>query len=744
MRTAWVAAGLCLFAASAVSADEGDTAVLDLDLQALLQVQVTAQRRVENLQDVPMALTVLPGSQIPILGAAGDDLRFLSSRLPSLQIESSFGRTFPRIYIRGLGNTDFDLNASQPVSLVYDDVVQENPITKGFPLFDLAQVEMARGPQGTLFGRNAPAGVIKFESVRPSETASGYARLGWGRFGTGNLEAATGGALAPGLSARLSLLHQRRNDWVDNTRNGPGDDLEGYRETAARAQLLYSGREGFEALANLHVRSLDGSSRVFRANIIVPGDNRLVPGFQRDQVSQDGLNDQRQDQIGGSLRLRWDFERFSLHTITGYETAELDSRGDIDGGFGAVFAPPFGPGVIPFDTESTAAVPEHRQFTQELRVESRQAGALDWQAGLYLFDEHLRIEDTSFSSTAGGLRNGFSRQSQDNTAWAVFASAGWALHERFKLNGGLRYTHDRRDLAAQRFQSPISAIDNLGPLRAEASDSHLSWDASAVWKLDDRVNVYARVAEGFRAPSIQGRLLFNDSLSSARTETVISTEAGIKGEWFERRLRLGLGFYRYTLDNQQLTAVGGGANFNKLINADRVIGKGVELDLEAQVSERFWLSAGMSYNHTRIDDPDLAIQTCGAPCTVLDPTVVINGNTLALIDGNALPYAPRWIGTVSARYTFPLGVGDLYLHTDWAHRSRINLLLYRSREFQGTSLLEGGLRVGYLWQQGRRELAVFGRNITNAREIVGAVDFNNLTGTVNEPRIWGLEFKAGF
>ena len=94
-------------------------------------------------------------------------MRGLSGRVPSLNIESSFGRTFPRFYIRGLGNTDFDLNASQPVSLVYDDVVLENPILKGFPAFDVNRVEVLRGPQGTLFGRNTPAGIVKFDTVRP-------------------------------------------------------------------------------------------------------------------------------------------------------------------------------------------------------------------------------------------------------------------------------------------------------------------------------------------------------------------------------------------------------------------------------------------------------------------------------------------------------------------------------------------------------------------------------------------------
>ncbi|RZA29063.1 MAG: Plug domain-containing protein, partial [Lysobacteraceae bacterium] len=143
-------------------------------------VEVTAQRRVENIQDVPVSISTISSEKLDVLASGGNDVRFLSARVPSLNIESSYGRAFPRFYIRGLGNTDFDLNASQPVSLIYDDVVQESPLLKGFPVFDLERIEVLRGPQGTLFGRNTPAGVVKFESAKPTQEFGGYARVAYG------------------------------------------------------------------------------------------------------------------------------------------------------------------------------------------------------------------------------------------------------------------------------------------------------------------------------------------------------------------------------------------------------------------------------------------------------------------------------------------------------------------------------------------------------------------------------------
>src|SRR5512134_2046027 len=189
-------------------------------------VMVTAQRRSEDIQDVPVAVSTLDNEKLNILGSGGDDVRFLSGRVPSLLIESSFGRAFPRFYIRGLGNTDFDLNASQPVSLVYDDVVQENPILKGFPAFDLDMIEVFRGPQGTLFGRNTPAGVVKFNSVRPSRELGGYAQLSYAQDNSVNFEGAVGGALGKNWAMRLSGMYQHRDDWVDNVMPDDGDIIQ--------------------------------------------------------------------------------------------------------------------------------------------------------------------------------------------------------------------------------------------------------------------------------------------------------------------------------------------------------------------------------------------------------------------------------------------------------------------------------------------------------------------------------------
>jgi iron complex outermembrane recepter protein len=717
-------------------------------------ITVTAERRLENIREVSGSVSALQGEILEVIGTSGLDVRGLSARVPSLNIESSFGRAFPRFYIRGYGNTDFRLNASQPVSLVYDEVVQENPILKGFPVFDIDRIEVLRGPQGSLFGRNTPAGVVKFESVRPSKKAEGYASFSMGNYATVNAEGAANLPLSQNMAARLSVLNQTRDDWVTNTyRPGPTRDLEGYRDSAMRAQLLIEPGKDFSALANVHGRDYRGSARLFRANIIKPGTNDLVDNFDEQQISIDGANASELQSYGGNLRLRFGLGGLNLYSVTGYETVRTYSRGDIDGGFGAAFlgAGNFGPGNIPFASESADGIPEHSQFTQEFRVESDTRGPFDWQAGLFYFNEDYKIESFSYDSLAGGVQDGYLRVRQKNDAVAVFGAAGYTVMPGLKLRGGLRYTRDNKDFNVEDYNNSgfvpcvlsqkctLAQLRAQGPTSASPSDNKLNWDFSVNYAVSPSVNVYAKVGTGFRATSIQGAGPFNGQ-SVAGPENNTSIEAGVKADLFGRKARVDFTVFNYEVKDLQVTAVGGAANANILLPVAKATGRGFELDLKAFITERLLTSLSVGYNDTEIKDPNLAVAVCAA-CRVTDPRTA---GGAALINGNPLPQAPKTTANFTLKYTQPLAKGDLYVFTDWVYRSKINFFLYESVEFTGKPLTEGGLRLGYTWDAGKYDVAAYVRNVTNKIVAVGGIDFNNLTGFVNEPRTFGLQFKAVF
>src|SRR5204863_1108086 len=327
--------------------------------ETVQEVIVTATRREERLLDVPVSASALSGAALEVLGSAGQDIRQLAFAVPSLNIESSNGRTFPRFYIRGYGNGDFHNFASQPVGLYYDDIVQENPALKGFPIFDQQDIEVLRGPQGTLFGRNSPAGVVKIESMRPQlNQFSGYGTISYGTYGTSNFEGVLNLPMGEAWAFRASTQGQHRDNWVDAPHNMSGNQhLEGYDDWAVRLQLLFKPSDTFNGSLNVHTRWLGGSARLFRANVMSQGSNALIAGFDPATIFTDGYNGQSYTSIGSNLHLNWITPSFTYQSITGYESIRhYLTIGDIDGGFvpGAFVNPvvPAGPGFIPFAVET--------------------------------------------------------------------------------------------------------------------------------------------------------------------------------------------------------------------------------------------------------------------------------------------------------------------------------------------------------------------------------------------------------
>jgi iron complex outermembrane receptor protein len=709
-----------------------------VDASPSTDILVTATRRAERAVDVPVAVSSLAGEKLDALNSSGLDIRFLSSRVPSLQIESSFGRTFPRFYIRGLGNTDFDPNSAQPVSVVYDDVALESPMLKSFPIFDLGAVEVLRGPQGTLFGRNTPAGVIKLDSNKPGDTLNGHASMSWGTYNSVNTEMAVGGPLGGGFSIRVAGLLQSRDNWVTNTTTSANsvanNKLEGYRDVAGRILLGYENGP-FEAMLNVHVRDLKGTPRVFRAGIFKQGSNEFVAGFDPSKVSLDGYTSQKLSQWGTNLHLSYKLDSLgTISSITAYEEAKVSSTGDIDGGDNYVF-PPLGLNNALFSSNTGGTTKPH-EFSQELRFVSEDMNGITLQSGLYYFQQRLAYTELSYP-LGGGASTQLIQHNNKNQNYGIYASASYKATDALTLRGGLRYSHDEKTDRVSGYGPTSTGI--VLPIQQSVSGSAVTWDVSATYALQPSLNIYARAASGYLGPAIQDRVTFGSQQTTAKKQNTISGEVGIKGA-LGRGNSFSLDAYYFRTNDLQLTAVGGATNSARLINADHAVGYGVEAEFATRPIQGLELTASGSYNFTQIRDPNIGIAPCGSgQCTVLDP--VVNG--LAIIDGNPLPQAPKWVANATLRYGIPIGSGEAFVFTDWAYRSEINYFLYDAAEFRGRALLEGGLRAGYKFDTGL-EVAAFARNITNQIRAISAIDFNNLTGMINEPRIIGGEIKFAF
>ena len=729
------------------------------DTAAIPDIVVTAERRSQNLQKVPVSVGVLNGNALRDIQAGGDDtLLSLSGRVPSLYVESTTGRIFPRFYIRGLGNIDFYLGASQPVSIIHDEVVLEHVILKSNPAFDIGQVEVLRGPQGSLFGRNTTAGIIKFDTLKPTQSFQGRGQASYGSFGSINADAGFGGPIVTDkLAFRVSGLYQHRDNWIDNSYTGTTVDgtqvnkrhaLGGFTERDLRLQLLLTPSDRLSFLASGHVRNYRGTSTIFYRQSLARGSNGLRPGFNLGQAALDegNGNPQHYHSNGVSLNIGYDFGGVKLTSITAYETAHGFSRGDTDGGAAANFPVNGAPNGF---GQSQGRLRDLDQVTQEVRLASTGTGPFKWQVGGIAFDarDHTEFDQRGFFivNSPAYNPNNWVLLHNVNTSWGLFGQASYTVG-KLTLTAGVRETKDTKTTQLVRANANAAGVSTYAGRRfVRLSDKKPSWDASALYAISPEVSLYARAARGFRGPTIQGRsAVFNADFTTANSETNTSFEAGVKTSLLDNRLRFNATAFTYTVKNIQLN--GNDSNGNGvLFNADKAKAYGLEADAELRPVTGLTLHAGVSLLHSAIHDKRVYAQVCAlngvVVCTVLNPTVRIGTNTFAQIDGNPLPNAPKVNFDFSARYEAPVGPGRAFIATDWNIQGYTSLVPYKTVEFTSKGNYEGGLKLGYTWDG--YEVAAFARNITNRKNLKGVIE-NYMAGVYNDPRVLGVSLGAKF
>lgn len=744
-----VAASVLACATTAASAQQASATALD-------EIVVTAERRSENLQKVPLSVAAVAGEQLRAVQSGGEDILALSGRVPGLYAETTTGRIFPRFYIRGLGNIDFYLGASQPVSIIQDDVVLEHVVLKSNPVFDVKQVEVLRGPQGSLFGRNTTAGIIKFDTNKPTQTLQGRFSASYGSYGTTTFDGGIGGPIvADKLAFRVSTLYQHRDDWVDNTFTGVSADgtvtpkknaMGGFDERDVRLQILATPTEALTVLASAHARNYEGTSTLFLRQGLVKGSNK--PIADRDTVALDEAdnNPQAYDTTGASLNVAYDFGPVTLTSISAYEGSKGYSRGDTDGGAAANY--PVN-GVPNGFGQSMGQLRDLDQLTQEIRLASNGDGPLKWQVGGFYFDAR---DYTNFIQRGVFVKtnpNNWVALKNENTSWALFGQASYAVTPDLTVTAGFRQTDDtKKTTLLKTADTAAGVVTYTGRRYVKLSDSQPSWDLSALYTVNPDLSVYARVAKGFRGPTIQGRsAVFNADFTTADSETILSYEAGFKSSLFDNSLRLNASAFAYEVSDIQLN--GNDSNGNGvLFNADKAKAYGMEADAEWRPVSNLLLTAGVSLLHSEIQDKRVYAQVCAlngvVVCTVGNPTIAIVGpfgkNTFAQIDGEPLPNAPEYNVSFTARYDMPVADGKLFVATDWNVQGYTSFVLYKTKEFNADGNFEGGLKLGYESDKGY-EVALFGRNITNEKNLKGVIE-NYMAAVYNEPRIVGISVSA--
>jgi iron complex outermembrane receptor protein len=718
----------------------------------LEEVVVTAQRRSENLQDVPISVTAVSGEVLERVGIS--DTFDLKAVAPSLNFSTAVGGLgLPRI--RGVGSTGQGPGVENPVATYIDGVYMSSSIGALVGLSDVEQVAVLKGPQGTLFGRNATGGLIQITTKRPSQDFQGSLQATAGNYGTTGASAYITGGLSESVATSVAFKYDDRSDGYGiNTRTG--NDVMTQDSYSGRAKLLWQAGDNTSLTLSGDVSSLDSASPAFRPLTRNVRGN-FAQGGRRD-IDSDVDPSLETEQYGGSLEIRHNFGAVELLSLSAYRDMEMKTRFDPDGttedewvGVPGANAPPvlgFQHGFVIANTEIA------QQFSQEIQLLSTGEGPLQWVAGAFYMSADASYEpgrsvnafqtagNPAFFIPPGRYSDLIVEQTLDS--YAAFAQGGYALSPATTLTAGLRYTSDKREVAGIRrtFEVTGQPIATQTPPQGildtfDETFSRTTWRLSLDQRFSADVMGYASYNRGFRSAAyVVGTIGTTLPLANRvlKPEIVDAYEVGLKSDLLDRRVRLNAAAYYYDQENVQVMQIVSG--IQNIYNADGAEIYGLDADLTALVSSRLTLTGGLNYTHgryTRFTNASIAIPQAAG------------GNQLIVGDasGRRLQNVPDWTLSLGAFYDIPTTVGkvslsaNLYHNDGWAADPD-------NRATQGAYDL---LDASVTWRSLSEKLSIslWGRNLTDEFyfQQLGASNFAD-NGVQAAPRTYGVTFGIHF
>lgn len=697
---------------------------------------VTATRREESLQTVPLAVTAADGETLAKLQlrTAIDAARIA----PNTNAWGTESRQRPRWFIRGIGSNDVSSNVVTPIAVYNDEVYLNHFSLQGFPLFDIERVEVLRGPAGTLWGKNTTGGAFSFVSRRPTDTAEGYVRATVGNYGARLFEGAFGGPITDGLNARASFVYDRRDGFTKN--DVTGNDVGKVRDFAGRVQLQYKPNADLSILLSGHYRNFEGGNNaVYTIGTGAGGADTYgyVSPADRDHVRYNIDEVGKVESAGGLARIDWNLGPATLTSITAYESADRTEFTDGD--------------KTPNDVSRGYAATDVSQFSQELRLASNGDGPLSWIAGAYYFHDKLNSfgATASLPGTPGTVAYYYTAYTQKTTSVALFGNATYRFSDNFSLTGGLRYTWDTLsiDLLSRRATAPITFSDTVNwylpssvssPLSTFATQvdtrkwSSLGFEVRPEYRLNDKVLAFVRFARGYRSGNFQGNIAPPSTLPNViQPETVYSYELGLKTTLIDRKLTFNATAFYYDYKNIQTTVTtliaGPPATTVSQVRDAQGWVKGAEFELNATPIENLRLSANIGILDTQYTD------------------LLNNGVQLA---GNEFARAPHLTAYLGAEYRIPFGNHAIVLGTDWRYNSlfRLNALTQNNPEFDVQPYWVGNVRVSAELLEGKLTGTFFVNNVADVDYKIHTLPASNgsYKRYLGEPRTYGFSLLAKF
>ncbi len=692
------------------------------DSGALQEVVVTAQKRSENLQRVPISVAAISGDQ---LGASGIvDSSQLSAVVPGLSLGLTTQNFEP--HLRGIGTTSNGPGIENPVALYVDGVYYASQLMGLTDLTDVAQVSVLKGPQGTLFGRNATGGVIQLTTRDPSDQFGGIARTELDNFlTTRNMLYVTGGVV-PGLSANLSAHYSTQGDgWGKNLASDEGIHKI-FHDVSVRNKWIYRPTDDTTVRLNMDFSDLGNN---LGPNLRpAPGTVPFMPGFQVTSNPYDidsYINNHTYERRGGaSVSIDQDLGFAHLVSISAYREFH----------FSTIFAPSATsvPGLhIPFTQDG-------KQVTEELQLVSPSSETFNWVAGAYYFYGH-EILDPFQIFLYGPFDQGLSRidinDSETTRSLAGFAQTTVQILPKTHLTLGLRYTHERRLFSGSEtgFVGPGIPIGPLIPyVDAEKDADKLTWRAALDYQFGDDLLGYVSYNRGFKSGGFNA---FDPTNPPYNPEVLDAYEVGLKSEFLDHRVRVNSAAFYYKYTQIQVTRY---TNTAVVYNGASARLYGLDLDAEARVTSNLRLNAGVEWIHSYFDSfPDAQFSTPlpGGGAGVYS----------ASAQGHRLPFTPVATFDTGADYLFEVGGNSFDFNVTNAYNSGYfsepdNYLRQPAYDYINASLAwtapSRALTIT-LWGRNLADKAVAGQLATGAPQGYSA-DFTN------PPRTYGITAVYNF
>jgi iron complex outermembrane receptor protein len=715
---------------------------------------VSARRRAESIQDAPVAVTAI--SPRELANMAAPDIRDLVGRTPNLVIDPvNAGPSAAAISIRGISFEDIEKSFDPAVGVLIDDVYIGTNTGQLLDFFDFESIEVLRGPQGTLFGRNTTAGVIRLQRTKPTGELGVKALGTIGNLGRRDLRMVVNlPKLGDMLSVKGFWIRAENDDFYDNQTLGEDYGGRRYDNYGVSAMIERGDFELIFTYDKIKERSEIDQSATSQTGLDliclgIPTPGGLfrptgIPSEQCDRNIKDDLyttfsnvpGEARNDGDNFTINASLELGGFTVSSVTGWRSSNELVRQDFDS--------------TSIDFFDTQRVQTYRQFSQEVRVAGNVTDAIDFVAGFYYFNSNYTLDQTTFfgpflQAAAGLPAQGGNIVDHDSKSTALFADAQWQITEQLRLSVGGRYTWDDKSIFNDFLKTGLPIF---------IADESESWGqftprASIDYSFGDQSNslLYASYSKGYRAGGFNGR---GQTPESARTpydpETVDSFELGFKTEFWDNRITFNVAAFLSKYNNKQEEIVrpagGGAAQETLVLNAATATIKGLEAEFRAQVTEGLSFNGSLGLLDANYDEFETGI---GVPPVITD------------ISGRDMRRTPDVSGSIGVNYMIPISVGTIDLAGSYRHVSRFQTTIVGdpldpTRNdprglAQARNLLDASAAFNFdLDDIGQMRVAVFGRNLTDDRGLNSTLPVAGLFtfSAARPPRTYGVEVGFTF